>query len=131
MARQSAADANTKAVAVMERPTPPQELTPDQCQEWYRIVNRLNADWFKPEHYSMLGQLCRHTAEANEIAERIQEAKANPNFSIADYDRLLKMQERESRAITALNRTMRLTHQSQFSKDKVNDNRGAGENLWQ
>lgn len=131
MSRQSAADADTRAVTVIDRPQPPAELTPDQSVEWVRIVERLKADWFKPEHLGMLSQLCRHTVEASEIAVRIQDEKLNPEFNVATYDRLLKMQERESRAITALARTMRLTHQSQVSTYKSNsDDEDVGEPVW-
>lgn len=98
----------------IRRPQPPSELSDEQKQEWLAVVNRLPADWFPRETHGMLVQYCRHTIAAKRVAqliERIEQADAD-EINIGDYDRLLKMQEREGRAISSLATRMRLSQQA-------------------
>lgn len=106
-------------ITAMERPQPPEELTDAQADEWISIVNRLPADWFPRETHGMLAQYCRHLIAARRVAQLIAEfEKAEGGLDIEDYDRLLKMQEREGRAISSLATRMRLSQQTTYDKSK-------------
>jgi hypothetical protein len=108
-----------EGVVAVRRPEPPAELTQEEAQEWHEIVNRLPADWFPRETHGVLKQYCRHLVNARRVAARIEVALSEPDgCSLEDYDRLLKMQEREGRALVACGRAMRLTQQTTYSKDK-------------
>ena len=57
-------------------------------------------------------------------AERISgDAEKDDEFKVGDYDLLLKMQEREGRALSSLATRMRMTQQTQYDKSKK---RGSG-----
>jgi hypothetical protein len=125
-------------ISVMPRPKPPAELTSEQAAEWNLVVNRMRADWFTDETLPLLAQYCRHVVAARRVSALIQGLEADlaagrygpPDhgegdeddggeglgFRIKDYDRLLKMQERESRAIATLSTKMRLAQQSTYDK---------------
>ena len=101
-----------------ERPEPPEDLTPEQAEEWKAVVNRLAPDWFPRETHGILAQYCCHVVERKEIDALIAECKGNPEFSVEDYDRLLKMREREGRAASSLATRMRMTQQTTYDKSK-------------
>lgn len=111
-----------------QRPAPPAELSPEQRHEWLAVVNRLPAEWFQPETYPLLAQYCRHVVSARRVAELVaaleEEMGKEPEEGESKIalmlgaskamDRLLKMQEREGRAMSSLATRMRLTQQSTY-----------------
>jgi hypothetical protein len=105
-------------IAAIERPEAPADLTDEQAAEWLNVVNRMPADWFPAETHRLLAQYCCHAVQARYVSQMISNllAEEQTNNWLLDYDRLLKMQERESRAMTALARGMRITQQSTYSK---------------
>ena len=107
-------------VRAIQRPKPVEGLTPEQAGEWLNVVNRMPADWFPNETHSMLAHYCRHVVSARRVSELIETILDGDGQQgwLEDYDRLLKMQEREGRAMSALATRMRITQQSLVSKDK-------------
>lgn len=119
-------------IETIRRPEPPQELTDEEAVEWRAIVNRLPADWFPAETLPMLSQYCRHTVAARRVATMIEQldglmadeikggAKAAEVVlsSAKTVDRLLKMQERESRCIASLATKMRISQQTTYDKSR-------------
>jgi hypothetical protein len=106
------------AIEITERAKPPRDLTPEQAEEWRAVVNRMPADWFPRETHGLLAQYCRHLVAARRVAQLIQSAEAGDEFDVDEYDKLLKMQEREGRAISSLATRMRLTQQTTYDKSK-------------
>ena len=102
---------NSKILSI-PRAQPPAELTTEEATEWTALTNRMPADYFGREHYPTMIQLCRHTVAARRVAQLIEQHVNSAELAVPAYLQLLKAQELESRAITALLRTMRLTHQS-------------------
>lgn len=96
----------------IERQLPPAELTEEQRGVWFEVVEAEPADWFSPSTRPLLAQYCRHVVQARRIGELIEDATADPDLKPKDYDRLLKMQERESRAVSGLATKMRIAQQS-------------------
>ena len=106
------------AVTVVRRPEPPGELTEEQAHEWRAVVNRLPADWFQRETHGMLAQFCRHVVAARRIAQLISAHEGTEPFDVVEYDRLLKMQEREGRALSSLATRMRISQHATYDKTR-------------
>lgn len=102
----------------VQRPDAPYDLTDEQTEEWWAVVNRMPADWFPRETHAMLSQYCRHIVSARRVAQLIEKAMKAKTFDVADYNQLLIMQEREGRALSSLATRMRLTQQTQYDKSK-------------
>ncbi len=102
----------------VERPKPPADLTPEQADEWHAVVNRMAADWFPRETHALLADYCRHVVMSQKIARLIIQAESGETLDVAEYDRLGKMAERESRVIASLATKMRLTQQTTYDKTK-------------
>jgi len=122
--RQSSAELTVigpRGIETIKRPDPPEELTDEQAREWQEIVNRMPADWFPRETHCLLIQLCRHNVEGRHIAAMIARMKAAPKeeFVLQDYNRLLNMQERESRAIASMTTKLRLSHQATKRQERT------------
>jgi hypothetical protein len=102
-----------------QRPEPPAELTPEQAATWRAITGRMPSDWFQPESWPLLAQLCRHVSISRLVGSAL--AEIDPK-AIADdkgfrrFTRLRGMHEKEGAAISSLMRTMRITHRSQYNQ---------------
>jgi hypothetical protein len=106
-------------VETIRRPAPPDDLTPEQADEWRAVVNRLAADWFPRETHGLLAQYCRHVVAARRCAQLIAEIEKAPAFDLDAYDKALKMQEREGRAISSLATRMRISQQATVRAEKA------------
>lgn len=116
--RTSAAALEVAAVAGVEkvqRPDAPYDLTNEQTEEWWAVVNRLPADWFPRETHGVLAQYCRHVVAARRVAQLVAAEEAG-EFDLDRYDQLLKMQEREGRALSSLATRLRITQQATVDK---------------
>lgn len=135
----SLAVVTAEGLAEIRRPEPPQELTDEQSHEWRSVVNRLPAEWFPRETHGMLAQYCRHIVAARRVAQMIETLEdelakaAEDGTSKADIllqsaktmDRLLKMQEREGRAISSLATRMRISQQSTLDRERKKPTKSA------
>lgn len=108
------------SIGVIQRPEPPSDLTTDQANEWVAVVNRMPADWFPRETHAMLAHYCRHVVSARRVGDLIENLMESESSSdwVGDYDRLLKMQEREGRALSSLATRMRISQQASYDKKK-------------
>jgi hypothetical protein len=95
------------------RPAAPDELTQKQAKVWQCVVKAMPADWFGRETHALLIQYCRHVVTAQEVDRLINEHAAG-ELDLRLYNRLLIMRARESAALTALSRTMRMTQQARI-----------------
>lgn len=83
------------------------------------MVNRMPADWFPRETHALLTQYCRHVVRSRRIAQLIAACEASEDLDLEQYDKLLKMQEREGRAISSLATRMRITQQATVRAEKA------------
>jgi hypothetical protein len=109
----------TAVLERVERQKPPHDLQDEEVEVWAAVVGAEPADWFSPSTVPILAQYCRHVVHARRVAELIEKATSDlhpetkqPSLTVSDYDRLLKMQERESRAIATLATKMRISQQA-------------------
>lgn len=100
------------AIETLQRPDAPYDLTDEQSAEWWAVVNRLPADWFPRETHGMLADYCRHVVKSRRIAQLVAEAEASDELDVGLLDKLYKMAERESRAISSLATRMRISQQA-------------------
>ncbi|MBV8800719.1 MAG: hypothetical protein JO208_13030 [Alphaproteobacteria bacterium] len=115
--RQSADAQATLAVIEVRRPPPPADLSEAEALIWKDVVSSMPADWFRRAHAPVLAAYCRHTARAALLAQQVNAFK--PEWlkepgGLERFDKMLAMAERETRALTACARSMRLTHQAQI-----------------
>lgn len=90
-------------IEVIERPRPPADLTNEQQGEWQALVNANPADRFPRGQLPMLAAHCRHVVAQRRIGQMIDRLMGGERaFDLDEYDRLLKMQERESRCLASL-----------------------------
>ena len=97
--------------------SPPTELTDAQATVWRDVVGSLPDDWFTRAAHPILIAFCRHACRARLLEMQI--AQFEPEWMTADgglerLDRLLAVAERETRAMTACARALRLTPQAQM-----------------
>lgn len=93
---------SSQGISVVDRPKPPSELTLEQAGEWRSIVNAHAAERFPREQHPMLSAYCRHVIAQRRVAQLISAAEAAEEFDSDEYDKFLKMQERESRCLASL-----------------------------
>jgi hypothetical protein len=108
------------AVAVVQRPDAPLDLTPEETDIWLETVEAMPADWFPRETWPLLRQWCRHTVTARRVAQLMDAEVARDDVDIMAMDKLQQMQARETAALKALAASMRLSQQASYSA------RGAG-----
>ena len=109
------------------RPKAPEELTPEQAIEWDAVVGRMPPDWFPRETHGILANYCRHVISASTISSRL-EIHESEEGDVQEYDRLLKMRERESRSASSLATRLRITQQTSYDKSKKRG--GSEKKLW-
>ena len=122
---------------IPQRPEPPDELTPEQADEWRAIVGRMPVDWFRREIHPLLCAYCRHVTNSRPIAGLIEDAHKGDltdRKALMRLNRLLGMQERQSNALMGLATRMRLTNQSRYtSRSAASQAKGGttGKKLWE
>jgi hypothetical protein len=114
-----------ESIQVVERQKPSHDLTDEEVEVWHAVVSTVPADWFDRGTAPLLSQYCRHVVQARRLAELIEKATSDADLQITDYDRLLKMQQRESGAICSLATKMRISQQSTTNHrgNKTEENR--------
>ena len=106
--------AQRAAVALIERPEPPLDLTPAQSDEWVTITSALPADWFSPENYPLLAQYCRHIVNARHLAQLVDQECSNKEMDVRIYLDLLAAQHKQTASLKALAASMRLAQQAKY-----------------
>lgn len=122
--KSSASMSVVQALPGQERPEPPEELTPEEAEEWRAVVGRLPPDWFVRETHGQLVNYCRHVVRARMIAGLIRDFEpewTETNEGLRRLDRLTTMAERESRTIASLGTKMRITQQSRYAHRTANN----------
>lgn len=113
---------------------PPPMLSPAERVAWQGIVGSKPMDWFGMEHVPMLVVLVKHICQATVIDEQIK--AFDPEWMATDeglrrYEKLIGMSAKVAGVINTLMRSMRLTHQAIYRKDKAGMGPGKGRKLWQ
>jgi hypothetical protein len=115
--RKSVASLAVVARTIDRRPAPPEDLTKDEKAEWVAVVTRLPMDYFPRELHPLLADFCRRVVRLRVLAREFSDF--DPEWLRTDdgverYDRLGKLAERETRMMTSLARSLRITNQSRY-----------------
>ncbi|MDN5850776.1 MAG: hypothetical protein L0H63_14245 [Nitrococcus sp.] len=95
----------------------PADLSEDERRIWNTVVATKPASWFGEDTHELLRAYCKHVMAAGVIDRQIEAVK--PELlcyagRLKQYRLLLDMRDKQTRAITMLARSMRLTQQSQY-----------------
>jgi len=112
-------------------------LTGDQAEEWRAVVGRMPPDWFPRETHPLLAQYCRHVVIARRLAEKVNgfdRACLGNLDGLRQYDALLRMSERQTKALATLATKMRLTQQARYRPEtaaRAADKSTGGKRPWE
>ena len=90
-------------------------MTDAEMAIWKQVVEDQPASAFTPTHAPLLELYARHVVQARIIADELlnfDRAWLADDDGLKRYDRLLAMQERESRAASSLATRLRITRQA-------------------
>ena len=96
-------------------PPPPPELSPTQATVWRDIFGSIPNGYIPRASFSVAISLVRHIERERTLAAMVETFRpewAQTEEGLARLDKLLQMGERESRAVAARARSLRLTPQS-------------------
>lgn len=126
--RQSAASLSVVQAVPGQRPVAPKELDREQKAVWEAVVQTKPADWFTDDTLPLLVAYCKHVVTARKLGgviDKFDVGLLEDPEHVKRYDKLLAMRERETRAVTALARSMRLTQQSRYDAKRANTEAGS------
>jgi hypothetical protein len=102
------------------RPDAPYSLRdPAEVAVWRATVNAMPADYFRPTHFPLLIQYCRHSVAADRVAQLIEAFSKRRKIDCPQYAALLAMQNAESGAIIRLSRQLRLSPQAVYRAESA------------
>jgi hypothetical protein len=114
--RRSAASLSVVVGSIDGRPQAPSDLTKAQVEIWDRTVANEAADVFKTAALQqLLREYCRHVVSAKKLALMIEAMEALPIDDLGAYDKLLKMRDRETKALADKATKLRLTNQARYT----------------
>jgi hypothetical protein len=114
---------STAALAVVAgtdidgRPKAPSDLTPFQAEVWERTVSNEAADVFRTAALQqLLKEYCRHVETADRLSKQVDRATdVGSNMPAQELDCLLRMRDRETKALADKATKLRLTNQSRYT----------------
>ena len=118
--RKSAAELSVVTSVPGQRPEPPANLTEQQAEVWRMVTSTKPHDWFTKDTHKLLVSYCKHATTAEQIDRALDNT---PDSALSDaeglkqYKELVGLREKQTRALTALSRSMRLTHQSVYRSE--------------
>jgi hypothetical protein len=117
MSRKSVAALSVVAGSIDGRPKAPDDLTQDQQDIWDRTVANEAADTFKTAALQqLLKEYCRHVDTAARLSRQVDRAVDEcSNLSLQEVDTLLRMRDRETKALSDKATKLRLTNQSRYT----------------
>jgi hypothetical protein len=102
---------------VVPRQPPPEVLTELETGIWLSVINTKPADWFQADTTQLMVAYCKHVSTAMLLDKQIAEFEPgwlSDDNGLDRYKQLTDMREKQTRAISALSRSMRLTQQSRY-----------------
>jgi hypothetical protein len=122
--RQSAAALADAAVLIgHDRPriTSLEPLTDEQAVVFCEMIEALPGTFFSQEQAPLVAQLCRHIVSARRLSRWIDrlERLDGDEFVPSEYLRSLESRRKETAAICALSRALRLTNQSRYRPESA------------
>jgi hypothetical protein len=107
--------AQVASVSHERRLPAPAHISEAELTVWLEVVNDQPASAFTATHAPLLELYCRHIVQARILADELtnfDRAWMADDEGLKRYDRLLSMNERESRAASSLATRLRITRQA-------------------
>lgn len=107
--------AQVATISTERRLVAPLHLSDAERSVWLEVVMDQPASAFTETHSPLLELYCRHIVQARMLAEELlnfQREWLAGDEGLKRYDRLLKMNERESRAASSMATRLRITRQA-------------------
>ena len=104
-------------------PKPNKGLTREQSAEWRSLVPEL-VDVSRPR-WPLIEAYCKHTVALRHIGQLITDIAQDDEIVISNYDKLLKMQERESRILSSLAVRLGIAQSTSYERRKRNPTKKA------
>jgi hypothetical protein len=103
--------------AIDGRPAAPGDLTEFQREVWERTVANEAADVFRTAALQqLLKEYCRHVESAHRVTALIALVeKPGAAVDLDEYEKLLRMRDRETKALADKATKLRLTNQSRYT----------------
>lgn len=115
----SAAELATVTPRTDGRPNPPADLEPAEQELWRSIVESEPADWFETgARQHLLRMYVEHAVFRARLHDLISDCKVGviaDDECGADFERMLKARDRETKQLVSLATRMRLTNQSRYT----------------
>lgn len=117
--RKSAAALSIVAGSIDGRPSAPEDLTEEQRAVWVRTIGTESSDFFRSAtSQQLLKEYCRHVVSAGKLSRMINSLEKQDVMTsddLSDYDGLLKLRDRETKALADKATKLRLTNQSRYT----------------
>ena len=117
-----------EAAVSTQRPEPLKHLTPEGKAIWMRVVNALQADWFRQETLDLLAEYCEQVLISRKIGKMI--LKLPLQDSGAELERLIRLKEKTARLTITLSTKMRISQQSTYDKSRLKEDPTATDDPW-
>ena len=115
----AAALAVAAPVEQIPRAAPPGQLSDFEASIWQQVVATKPADWFQADTHPLLVSYCKHVGQMAHVDRLVADCPpVKDDEDLKRLDMLYKMRDRESRAISGLARSMRLTQQSRYTPQR-------------
>ena len=123
--RKSTASKQTAKVHVIDGGAPalpqaPASLNADEMDVWNRVVRTEPPEFFNTDVLlDMLADYCRHRVASDVLSKTIAEFKPEwlkMEEGASRYDKLLRMRDRETKAVIRCATKLRITNQSRYTK---------------
>ena len=98
-------------------PLAPSELTDAQADVWRKVVGSMPSNFVSKGAHPILIEYCRHVCRSRLLERQIARFEMDwvkAEGGLERFDRLLNVADRETRAMTACARALRLTPQAQM-----------------
>src|SRR6478735_7989208 len=117
MARKSAASLSVVVANIDGRPRAPADLTEFQRDVWERTVANEAADVFRTAALQqLLKEYCRHVESAHRVTGMVALLeRPGAAVDLDEYEKLLRMRDRETKALSDKATKLRLTNQSRYT----------------
>ena len=106
-------------IVEQSRPDAPYDLTDAEPAEWRAIVASMPPTHFSRGNYPLLAQLCRHIVTSRQVAQLKDQCTKAKKIDAKLFTHLLSLQDKETKSIMYLCRSMRLTQQSIYRGELV------------
>lgn len=115
--RKSTAELATVPVLPIQRPQPPDELSPQEAEKWREIVNAQPVDWWTPGNLPLLVAYVRAISAYEFLSGQLERyTSLDTDEQIRAYKNLSQVQKAQADLMATMATKMRLTQQSRYTE---------------